>query len=212
MNHVTSQARRLAGLALVAGGVLTIVGFFVTTSLYGGSGDARFTHPLFPVVYSVGLAGAILTIIGFPAILVAHRDRLPRLTLVGYAGTLATIAMLNLGEGVVEAYVKPYLVRHGGIPKHDPTSLTVYFVVAAILTVVGLIALGIALIRGNLFPWWVGALLIAAVPISFVGTSLPGPLALLGDYLAFTAFAVIGWRVARPATGRRATPVPEPTG
>lgn len=192
-----SQRTRLAGLALVVGATLEIVGFFVTTAVYGGHGDERFTHPLFPALYSIAIAGVVLTIVGFPAILAAQRERQPRLTVVGYVGTLVTIAMLNLGEGVVEAFVKPYLATHGGIPD-DPTSFTIYFLVAAVFTIVGLVALGVAVIRGRVLPWWVGALLIAAVPMSFVGTSLPGPLALLGDYLAFAAFIVMGWSVVRP--------------
>lgn len=198
MTQLASERNRFAGIALVAGGILTIGGFFLTTSLYGGNGDERFTHPLFPALYSVALAGAVLSILGFPAILAAQQARVPRLTLIGYIGSLAALVMLNLGEGVVEAYVKPYLATHGGIP-HEPTSFTIYFAVAAVFTIVGLVALGVALIRGKLFPWWVGALLITAAPLSFVGTSLPGPLALLGDYLAFAAFIVIGWSVARPA-------------
>ncbi|MDQ1382154.1 MAG: hypothetical protein QOJ71_2873 [Actinomycetota bacterium] len=201
MTQLASQRNRLAGGGLVAGGILTIVGFFVTTAVYGGNGDDRFTHPLFPALYSIGLAGTILSILGFPAILAAQKERMPRLTLVGYVGTLATIVMLNLGEGVVEAYVKPYLATHGGIPD-EPRSFTIYFTVAALLMIVGLFALGVAVIRAHVFPWWVGALLIAAVPLSFVGTSLPGPLALLGDYLAFAAFIVMGWSVVRPARSR----------
>jgi hypothetical protein len=201
MTQLVSQRNRLAGGALVVGGILTIVGFFVTTAVYGGNGDDRFTHPLFPALYSIALAGTILSILGFPAILAAQKERMPRLTLVGYVGTLATIVMLNLGEGVVEAYVKPYLATHGGIPD-DPTSFTIYFIVAALLTIVGLFALGVAVIRAHVLPWWVGALLIASAPVSFVGTSLPGPLALLGDYLAFAAFIVIGWSVAQPKERR----------
>ena len=202
------QTPRLAGLALVVGGTLEIAGFFVTTAVYGGNGDERFTHPLFPALYSIAIAGVVLTIVGFPAILAAQRGRQPRLTLVGYVGTLATIAMLNLGEGVVEAYVKPYLATHGGIPD-DTTAFTMYFLVAALLTIVGLVTLGVAVIRARVFPWWVGALLIAAVPVSFVGTSLPGPLTLLGDYLAFTAFIVMGWSVARPQARAKAVAVSE---
>lgn len=196
MTQLALQRNRLAGRALVAGGVLEIVGFFVTTAVFGSSGDDRFTHPLFPALYSLAIAGVVISIVGFPAILAAQQDRLPRLTLVGYVGTLAAIAMLNLGEGVVEGYVKPYLATHGGIPD-DPRSFTIYFAVAAVCTIVGLIALGVAVIRARLLPRWVGWFLVASAPVSFVGTNLPGPLALLGDYLAFAAFVAIGWRVAQ---------------
>lgn len=199
MTQLAAQRNRLAGIALVVGGTLTIVGFFLTGALFGGSGDGRFTHSLFTPLYSIALAGTLLTILGLPAILAAHGERAPRLTFVGYVGTLTTIAMLNLGEGVVEAFVKPYLATHGGIPD-EPTSFTIWFIVAALFLLVGLVSLGTAVIRARVFPRWVGALLIAAAPVSFVGTSLPGPLSTLSDYLAFSAFVVIGWTVARPTT------------
>jgi hypothetical protein len=201
MTQIEAQRHRLAGIALVAGGALAIAGYFVTGAVYGGSGDDRFAHPLFPALYSIALAGVVISILGFPAILAAQKERAARLTLAGYIGTLTTLVMLNLGEGVVEGYVKPYLATHGGIP-NEPTSFTVYFVVAALFMVSGLVSLGIAVIRAKVLPSWVGVLLILAVPVSFAGTSLPGPLALLGDYLAFLAFMRIGWTAAQPATAQ----------
>ncbi len=48
-----------------------------------------------------------------------------------------------------------------------------------------------AVIRARVFPRWVGGLFILSVPVSAV--PLPGPLAELGDYLAFFAFVVIAW-------------------
>jgi hypothetical protein len=48
----------------------------------------------------------------------------------------------------------------------------------------------------------VGALLIACVPLSVAGGGLPGPLALLGDYMAFLALIVIGRQVVRAEAQR----------
>jgi hypothetical protein len=127
---------------------------------------------------------------------VGRRDRL--LLLARSFPLLTTIVMLNIGEGVIEAFVKPYLVTHGGIPKHTRAGLNVYFGIAFLFLIGGLISLGIAVIRAKVFPWWVGALFIASVPMSFVGQGLPGPLAEIGDYLAFLALITIGWVVGQP--------------
>lgn len=198
----TAQLHRLAGFALVAGGVLSIAGYILSGTLVRGSDDERFTNPHFLPLYAIALTGAFLSVLGLPAVLAAHREHVTRLLVVGYAGTFVALAMLNAGEGVIEAFVKPYLATHGGIPDNAPTGLGIYFLVATVATVVGLVALGIAVIRAKVFGWWVGALLIAAVPLSFLGESLPGALAELADYCAFAALIPIGWRVARPAAPR----------
>jgi hypothetical protein len=195
-----TQLSRLAGVALVAGGALSIAGYVLSGTLVRGDDHDRFTNPHFLPLYGIALAGAFISTLGLPAILAAHGERAKRLTLVGYVGTFAALAMLNVGEGVIEAFVKPYLATHGGIPDNVPTGLALYFLVATVFTAIGLISLGVAVLRAKVFGWWVGALLIVAVPLSMVGQALPGPLVELSDYCAFAALITIGWRVARPAT------------
>ena len=199
MRQLDSHRNRLAGMALVLGGTLSIAGYVITGTVFGSSDHDRFTPPLFPPLYSIALVGAVLSVLGLPAILAAHKEREARLTLVGYVGTFAALVMLNVGEGVIEAFVKPYLVTHGGIPKEAPTGLGIYFGIASLFVLVGLISLGIAVIRAKVFPRWVGALIISAVPFSFIGQALPGPLVDLADYLLFIALIAIGWTVAKPA-------------
>lgn len=205
---MTTQQRRLAGFALIAGGALAIAGYLLAGTLTGGSGDARFTDPLWQPLYAIALAGTILTIIGFPAILVAQDGRRPRLTAVGYAGTLAALVMLNLGEGVIEGFVKPYLVTHGGIPK-DPAGFAAWESVALLCALVGLVCLGIAVLRAGMLPRWIGVLIIASGFVSFAAGGLPAPLDVLGDDCLLIALIAIGRRVAAPAL-RLPTPAASP--
>ena len=65
---MTNQQRRLAGSALVAGGALAIAGYLLAGTLTG-SGDARFTDPLWQPLYAIALAGNLLVVLGFPAVL-----------------------------------------------------------------------------------------------------------------------------------------------
>jgi hypothetical protein len=196
---MTDQQRRLAGWALVIGGALAIVGYLAAGILAGGTGDAHFTDPRFQPLYAIALAGTILTIIGFPAVLAAQDGRSPRLTAVGYAATLAALVMLNLGEGVIEGFVKPYLVTHGGIPDPEPSGFAAFELVALVLAIAGLVCLGVAVGRGRKLPRWVGALLIAAPFVSIAVGGLGTPLDVLGDDLMHVALIAIGWRVAVPA-------------
>jgi hypothetical protein len=205
---MTALQCRLAGYALALGGALAIAGFLAAGTIAGGSGDAHFADPLFQPLYAIALAGTILTVLGLPAIFSAQNGRFPRLTALGYAGTLVGILMLNVGEGVIEGFVKPYLVTHGGIPAHDPSGFAAWQAVALVCGLVGLVCLGVAILRAGTLPRWVGVLLIATMFISFAVGGLRPPLDVLGDDCMNVAFIAIGWRVAVPGrrfAGRRAT-------
>jgi len=191
------QRQRLGGIALVTGGVLSIVGYFLSGSLVRGDDHARFTNPHFLPLYAIGFVGAVLSVLGLPAILAFVGDRFPRLALVGYAGTFLALVLLNVGEGVIEAFVKPYLATHGGIPDTVGTGLDIYFLAALVCTVIGLVALGVVVLREKRFAPWVGVLLLVAAPLAFVGDALPGPFVELADYCVFVALIAIGLRSVR---------------
>lgn len=202
---MTLNRIRLAGWALIAGGVLSIAGFLAASTIVGSSGDsgdARFSDSLWAPLNAIAIAGAIITLLGLPAILAYHGHRAQRLTLVGYVGLFAPLVMLNVGESTTEAFIKPYLVSHGGIPENLPNGFEPFMGVALLLLIVGVPCLGIAIIRARVFPWWVGGLFVACTPLSVAGGGLPGPLALLGDYLAFVALIVIGRQVVRTEARR----------
>ncbi len=185
------RVQRLTGWSLIVGTVLATVGY-----LAAFSATTHFTGAGWQGLYSVALAGDVLIALGLPAIVLGHGERMPRLTLVGYVGIFATLAMLNIAEGTFEGYVKPYLATHGGIPADAPGGFNGFEIVALLFLVVGLICLGIAVIRAHVFGWWVGALFIASPVLAFAG--LPGGYALISDYLAFAALFAIGVRTLRP--------------
>ncbi|MGI9008421.1 MAG: hypothetical protein ACR2FU_19885 [Streptosporangiaceae bacterium] len=201
---MTVNRTRLAGWALLIGAIVATAGYLAAGTLVHGHGDARFTSALWTPLTGIAIAGAIITALGLPVILTYHGRLAPRLTLVGYVGMFATIVMLNISEGCIEAFVKPYLATHGGVPKNPPPGLAVFENIALVCLVVGLICLGIAVIRARVFPRWTGALFIASPIAGFL--PLPGPFAMLSDYLAFIAIITIGLQVVRTESRR-----PEPT-
>jgi hypothetical protein len=186
---------RLAGMALMAGCVLAALGFLGVSLTMHGNEDTWPTHALWQPMYGIALAGNLLVVLGLPAILAVHGRASRRLTLIGYVGTFAGLAMLNVVETAIEAFVKPYLVTHGGLPQEQPAGLNAWVVVALALALVGSICLAVAVFRARIMPVWVGV----AVVLSVVGALLlpSGPLAFVADYLLFAALFWFGVRAAR---------------
>lgn len=103
--------------------------------------------------------------------------------------------LVTASEQAEHGYIKPYLARHGGIPANAPAGLSQFEMVALLCLAVGVTCLGIAVIRGRVLGWRVGALSIASVVTGIAG--LPGALALTSDYLAFAAMFTIGVKTLR---------------
>ena len=205
---MTDLKTRLAAWALVVGSVVAALGYLAANVLAGGSGDTKYTHDSWTPLYAVALVGNLVVLVGLPALLHAQGRRAERLTLVGYVGTYAALLMLNLSEGILEGFVKPYLVHHGGIPD-SVRGWTAWETAALLCMLVGLVCLGIAVIRAGVLPRLVGVLFIAAPVASFLG--LPGALAELSDDLFFLALVVVGLHVIReraPRTAALDRPVP----
>lgn len=194
---------RLGAWALVVGCAVAAAGYLAAGLFIPGAQNARLLDPLWVPLNSLALAGDLLVILGLPVALGALFGRFRVLTLIGTIGTWAAFAMLNVGEGVIETYVKPYLVRHGGVPTEAPAGYDVFENSALLLMLVGLVCLGLAVILGRRVPWIAGALLVAAPVVVFLW--LPGPLALLSDYLAFAGLVLIGVDVIRDPAGGPAT-------
>jgi len=112
------------------------------------------------------------------------------LTRIGYAGVLVPLVVLNIGEGTVEGFVKPYLAKHGGIPASDLHGLTAYEVPALLVMLVGMVCLGIAVLRARCLPRWLGVLFIV---VPFLGAAgLQGAISLLPDYLLYLGLFTVG--------------------
>lgn len=189
---------RLAGWALMGGCVLAALGFVLISIAAPGSGDDRYTAPLWQPLYGVLLAGSVLVVLGLPAILAVHGGAFRRLTLVGYVGIFAPLVMLNVAETTIEAFVMPYLAKHGGVPSQTPAGLNAYEGVALLLLIVGAVCLSIAVFRARIVPVWVGIALIASVVCAFLLHG--GAIAFISDYLILAALFCFGfYAVRRPA-------------
>jgi hypothetical protein len=180
---------RLTSWALVAGSVVATAGYASAFAL-NGNGDQRFAGSSWVALYTIALLGDVLVLLGLPAIVYAQSDRSPVLTRIGYAGVLVPLAILNVGEGVVEGFVKPYLAKHGGVPADDLPGLTAFEAPALLVLLAGMVCLGIAVLRAGILPRWIGVLFIV---VPFLGAAgLQGAISLLPDYLLFVGCFAVG--------------------
>lgn len=186
--------QRAGALALIIGAAVAALGYLLVTAVAGGGDHADYANPHWTALYSIALAGNIILVAGLPVVLRANGDRTPRLTLIGVGGTYLALVMLNICEGILEAYVKPYLQSHGGIPS-SVEGFDQFEMVALLAVLAGVTCLGIAVIRGKVLGWWIGVLLLVSViPGIF---PLPGGFAMVSDYLLFAALLAIGIHALR---------------
>ncbi|MFJ8580955.1 hypothetical protein [Micromonospora sp. NPDC093277] len=201
---MTIDMKRLGGWALVVGTIVATLGYFAANLLAPGSGEEVFRYRLWPLFYGVATVGNVIVGLGLPVIL-TFAGRVPRLHIVGYVGVFAAFVMLNVGEGTTEAFVKPYLVDHGGLPATEPLGFAVFEGIALLALVVGSICLGIAILRARTLPWWIGVAMIVSCVVGALG--LPGAWFLLPDSIFFATLFAIGVYAVRGRTQPASVPV-----
>jgi hypothetical protein len=196
---------RLTSWALVAGSLVASAGYAAAFAM-NGDGDQRFAGSSWVALYTVALLGNVLVLVGLPVVVHAQAGRAPVLTRIGYAGVFVPLVVLNIGEGTVEGFVKPYLADHGGIPADDLPGLTAYEIPALLVLLVGMVCLGIAVLRARTLPRWIGVVFLV---VPFLGAAgLQGAISLVPDYLLFLGLAAVG--VTELVQARAQLPQPAP--
>lgn len=201
---MTMNVKRIAGWALIVGTIVAAAGYLAANLLAPGSGDDVFRYQLWPLFEGIALIGDVIIALGLPVIL-TFAGRAPKLHIVGYAGIFAALVMLNVGEGTTEAFVKPYLAAHGGIPAQEPSGFAAFEGAALLALVVGSICLGVAMLRARTLPRWIGVAMIASCLLGALG--LPGAWFLLPDGVFFAALFAIGTFAVRGRPERTQTAV-----
>jgi hypothetical protein len=201
--RMNSTNARLTSWSLVIGSVVATTGY-ASAFAANGSGDERFAGSSWVALYTVALLGNVLVLLGLPALVHAQADRFPVLTRIGYVGVFVPLVILNIGEGTVEGFVKPYLAAHGGIPEDDLAGLTAYEIPALLVLLVGMVCLGIAVLRARVLPRWVGVLFLV---VPFLGAAgLQGAVSLAPDYLLYLGLFTVGVLQLRELAAPRAVP------
>lgn len=186
----------LGGVALALSGVTGLAGGMLHPVVDGQSHSvASITGPGGPVAYGLLYGGAILLMLGLPAV---AGWLAPRIGLLGMAGlTLYFVgnALSAQSHLVVEGFVArelagrfPQIVPPDGSIVAAPSFATLQ-VIGGLVFVAGVLLTGIALLRRSSgIPWWVGA----AFVLSAVGVLVPMPEAPVLTGLQVELFEMVG--------------------
>lgn len=173
------RLNRLGGVAVLIGSVVAGVALALTPHGY--------SDPLRPIASLATLGGAILVVLGAPAVFRRVWERSFVLGIAAYAGIMTTLLLFQVAAGAVEGTMLPYLASHGGVPERLPATLGSLEKLALLAQLAGTICFAIVILLRRPYPWWLGVMLLLSLPAGF----LPLPIQLDG-ILIFGSLAVMG--------------------
>jgi hypothetical protein len=176
--NLDSRLNRLGGVAVLIGSILAGTALALTPHGY--------TDPLRPLASLTALGGAVLIVLGAPAVFRRVWERSFVLGIIAYAGTITTLLLFQVGAGAVEGTILPYLASHGELPDKLPVALGGLEKLALLAQLMGTICFAVAILRRRPYPWWLGLLLLLSIPAGF----LPLPIQLDG-ILIFGSLAIM---------------------
>lgn len=164
-----SSLYRLSGLCLIASFVLSLAGGVLHPIV---DGDSHSVEALLasrsPGAQLLIYAGAVCLMLGLPGGYAWFRERLGTLGFIGFVGYMIGNALSAMSHLVVEAFVAPVVAadpdaRHlidadGGII--DSSSFITLQVVAGLTFMLSMLVIGIAIIRAQGIPTWIGAVMV----------------------------------------------------
>ena len=169
MSHTTLY--RLSGLALIAAFALSLAGGLLHPIVgHEGHSTASISHPGFPVAHLLVFLGGAFLLIGLPGLYARIAPRVGILGLLGFALYFLANATIVQGFAAHEAFVGPLLASDpatsgvlapdGALASSTPFALLQG--VGGVALMLGMLLLGISIVRSRIFPRWAGALLAAA--------------------------------------------------
>ena len=162
---------RLSGLALMAAFVLSLAGGLLHPIVgHESHSAASISHPGFPVAHLLVFLGGAVLLIGLPGLYARIAPRAGILGLVGFALYFLANATIVQGFAAYEAFVAPVLAADratsgvlesdGALASSAPFALLQGL--GGVALMLGMLLLGISIVRSRVFPAWAGALLAAA--------------------------------------------------
>ena len=204
---------RTSGILLLLGGVVLAVMEVVTALAFPGDTAAQAMQAAWTPAFLLVVLSTMMLLLGTPVLYSRVAGRGGWMAQVG----LILLAIMGMTLGVfgnlMQALISPWVASNDpsmlSASTPSPVALSAFFIVGAVMEVLGLVALSIPLLRGRLQPRWAGgALALAAVLgiLSFVttGSSMSSNvwLSLLGAapaVLFAIFFAGMGWEMLRPS-------------
>ena len=167
----TTTLTRLSGLALIAAFALALTGGILHPVVGGDSHAASsLVQPLFPTAHLLIFLGEICLLFGLPGLYASIAPRAGLLGLFGFVLYFFANAALASFVSAYEAFIVPVLATDpatsalvapgGAISSSAPFALLQE--VGGLAYMLGLVMLGIAVLRSRVMPRWTGALMAVA--------------------------------------------------
>jgi hypothetical protein len=168
---------RLSGLALMGAFVLSLTGGLLHPIIgHESHSAASIAHPGFPVAHLLVFLGGALLLVGLPGLYARIAPRAGILGLVGFTLYFLANATIVQGFAAYEAFVAPVLASDpatsgalepdGALASSAPFALLQGL--GGLALMLGMLLLGISIVRSRVFPAWAGALLAAAPVVLLV--------------------------------------------
>ncbi|MDP9477293.1 MAG: hypothetical protein M3R38_16700 [Actinomycetota bacterium] len=189
---------RLSGLALLLGAILAIVAIVGHNAVRQASEFADITNSPSVTFVRLLMVGALLVIIGLPGLYARQAERAGVLGLLGFVMTFVGLLFADVVMTANYGFIMPKIAAtsegraliESGLP--DPGFMMLVFP----MILIGLLLLGIGIVRAKVLPRWMGLLFVAGVLFIPVASAVP-LIAHLFSAPIFLAFASCGYALVR---------------
>lgn len=210
---------RLSGLALMAAFIFSLTGGLLHPIVgHESHSVASMSHPGFPAAHLLVFLGGAFLLVGLPGLYARIAPKAGILGLVGFALYFLANATIVQGFAAHEAFVAPVLASDpatsgvlgpgGALASSAPFALLQGL--GGVALMLGMLLLGISIVRSGIFPAWAGALL-AAAPVLLLAPVPETPVltGLLIEAPRGLAVAAIGYALfnRRPSEGPSESPL-----
>jgi hypothetical protein len=182
----SSSLIRLAGLAVLSSGVLSVIGDLMNL-VVDLENPVSATTSSYTIVYFLYLLSTALVLLGLVGLYTSQSQAVGILGLVGFLVAFLGTVML-VGGLWFELFVTPNLAAQAPVlVEADLGSLG--FTLTFFLGAVGWVLFGVATLRANVYPRWAAVLLIVGGVIFFLPVPLRGIIfSVSAAYLGFMLF------------------------
>ena len=189
---------RFSGVALLVGGLLAALFTLIGMLLFPGNNSP--TNALWMPVQLLIFVGALLVLLGLPAIYVRQARQVGWLGLIGFILTFLAALIIGVGGWIATGIIYPWLAVDA--PKlaagQGPPALNAVIIISTLLFAVGTIMLGLATMRAGVFSRWAGLLLLTSgVVVAVSAAPFPPVMSTLvsniGMVVFFLSLAWIGY-------------------
>lgn len=200
------QLGRAGGLQVVVGAGSFVVHIVARSLLTAGVDPVSFArHALWAPTNALGVVGAVLIVVGLPAVYASLSVGV--MSLVGVLLVALAWSFFGVFLSLYAALVLPWLADNAPalVAAPPPRGLILVFACALIAWLAGSVLLAVPFVRGRMGPSWIGYLLPASALWMIVGNLVIAPagpaanvavnlLSNLGPVLLAGAFGAIGAR------------------